>query len=392
VFWAIGNFLFCDDCFRNGRYQADLAGKAIPKSEKRIVFSPIQAQDGTWMTSDGIEFGDLKQIIDDCILLKYPNAFLPNKISISKDAILSLLDFAESLIQDPFQEPQFQSLVIENETSKEVISRCSSRKMELQKELIELEPTRKASQKTERIRPNELYPPTEIKCRKIERRIYKLEKRIREEQKRTLEIQKMFDDMLKYHPSRFPKEDLTSFRNALSCRCSYPPLISCQTDNLQNGSGQQPEPQTIQVDFELPVKSVSWELLEPQHTQLEDLIRHYSKQSKTGIEEYDIERLKFVYHFNPSEIYVGKAAFEGYVVFCFKAKGRAVLECPKSGNAIYLMKIVDWKKLSQLSKTELLHSYRRDVSRILHSDKWQYELELWIEHGGIPLLEPLNID
>jgi hypothetical protein len=207
-------------------------------------------------------------------------------------------------------------------------------------------------------------------------------------------ILEILNDSLKNHISTFQGKVLKRLQNALSHRCIYPPLLGNQFPRFEVEISDESASNllSLQIDPDVPIKSVPWELLESKHTQWEDLIRHYDKRSKSKNELYDIERLKFVYHFNPSEIYVGKAAFEGYVVFCFEAKERVVLECPKSGNAIYLMKIEDWKRLSQLSKIELLNNYRHDVSRILHSDKWRYELELWIEHGGIPLLEPLNID
>jgi hypothetical protein len=183
VFWAIGNFLFCDECFRNGRDQVELEGKSISKNEKRIVFSPIQTGDGTWITSDRVEFKDLSRFIDGCIQKISSEPFLVNKISISKSAVFSLLDFAESLISDPLQEPQFRNLVIEIEQIQELIIRCNCRKDELKKELLELEPKRKASWNTELVACNDLYPPTEKICQRKEHKIYNIEKRISDGQK-----------------------------------------------------------------------------------------------------------------------------------------------------------------------------------------------------------------
>ena len=56
---------------------------------------------------------------------------------------------------------------------------------------------------------------------------------------------------------------------------------------------------------------------------------------------------------HPDDIYIGRASFEGYVVFVFKKVNAAALDCPKVGNALYLMDADKWKFLSQLSKTEL---------------------------------------
>jgi hypothetical protein len=133
---------------------------------------------------------------------------------------------------------------------------------------------------------------------------------------------------------------------------------------------------------------VPWILLEPCGSPLvEKVLKHFRQFGKLRDEEYDRDRITFPFEFGPDKIYLGRTGWEGYVVFCFEAKGRAVLECPKYGNAIYLMQTRDWESLSKLSKTELRLEHRREVSRIIHINEWQYELGLWIESGWMPLFE-----
>jgi hypothetical protein len=141
------------------------------------------------------------------------------------------------------------------------------------------------------------------------------------------------------------------------------------------------------ADFDqLPVEYVQWVLLEPDGTSTrEPLLMHFRRLEVERNETYDETRLRLICTFNPDKIFLGKHAWEGYAVFCFERKGRAVLECPKFGNAIYLMPLEDWQALTQHSKTQLLTEYREIVRRLVHGGKFRQELEMWIESGGMPL-------
>lgn len=145
------------------------------------------------------------------------------------------------------------------------------------------------------------------------------------------------------------------------------------------------------LDFGIAVKRVPWKLLESKEGLWDQLVRHYTLLAEARKEDYDLERLRFTYSFAPNEVYVGADAFEGYVVFCFASKNLSVLECPKTGNALYLMRLTDWKSLSQLSKTELLETHRRDVYRIIHAEEWQHRLALCIKHGGFDGILELDL-
>ncbi|HYN24813.1 MAG TPA: hypothetical protein VES69_07185, partial [Pyrinomonadaceae bacterium] len=58
-----------------------------------------------------------------------------------------------------------------------------------------------------------------------------------------------------------------------------------------------------------------------------------------------------------------------YVVFYFALAQTAVLDCPVTGNAIYVFG-ENWKSLSRLTKSTLLNSRNRDINRIVHNGAW----------------------
>lgn len=55
-------------------------------------------------------------------------------------------------------------------------------------------------------------------------------------------------------------------------------------------------------------------------------------------DEFDESRLtQIIKLLNPTICYIGKEKFQGYVVFGFDLSEKVVLECPKYGNAIYII-------------------------------------------------------
>jgi hypothetical protein len=122
-------------------------------------------------------------------------------------------------------------------------------------------------------------------------------------------------------------------------------------------------------------KRLNWELLPPGTNSFPQIVRHFDYLSRRRTHVvYDIVRLHKVYSLHPDEIYVGIEEFEGYIVFYFSQPSIAVLECPVTGNAIYVFG-ENWKSLSRLSKSTLLNSGRSDVDRVIHNDGWFSQLE-----------------
>jgi hypothetical protein len=136
-----------------------------------------------------------------------------------------------------------------------------------------------------------------------------------------------------------------------------------------------------ELDFEpkSPIHRVYWELLKPSGDSWHEIVRHYEYLQRVRNERYELQRLKRIHDLGVDVIYVGLASFEGYVVFELKRFNCAVLDCPKVGNALYLMDADKWKFFTQLSKTELLDHHRTEVRRIIHGWGWFYELERELE-------------
>ena len=90
---------------------------------------------------------------------------------------------------------------------------------------------------------------------------------------------------------------------------------------------------------------------------------------------YDDSRINKVMGLNPSQAYLGCDEFDGYIVFLFKDCRHAVLECPWTGNALYLLE-GDWIALSKMSKSELLNQHYKHARRIIHDDSGNWFLKL----------------
>ncbi|HTV39858.1 MAG TPA: hypothetical protein VMF08_04740 [Candidatus Sulfotelmatobacter sp.] len=385
--------ILCDKC----RHRAQTYSQ-----NSRVVFSPVQSDDGIWKTSDDIGFGELREFIEACL---HPGEAILLKpfLAASWACVCALVDLLESRTADPLQDAEYLAITQNIRQMQEVISRLSHRKEELQRDASEHE------KKLNGNWSNALYGSLMKKLHKMGN----VERRIEDAQKQIETFRDLAESILSKHSSAVQHRTIQRLRrqflDAASSRdftthqigageqllineivehlpfAKPPPEESPVCDLNQRAERSAVNP--LQIGSEVPVKYVPWILLEPTDTTWQTLVRYYSSLSTIRREEYDFERLKFSYDFKPNEIYLGKAAFEGYVVFCFAVNGRVVLECPRKGNAIYLMTLDSWKPLSQKSKTELLHSHRREVRRVIHSDQWRYELECWITSGGTPLFE-----
>ncbi|MDC0275411.1 hypothetical protein OAL00_00590 [Verrucomicrobiales bacterium] len=99
-------------------------------------------------------------------------------------------------------------------------------------------------------------------------------------------------------------------------------------------------------------------------------------QRRYPAKQLDASRLEKIAALCPDEVYQGKHEFDGYFVFLFHRVSRAVLECPWVGNAIYVIH-GDWRKLSRLTKSDLLSRHQHEVRRIIHreSGNWYSDLK-----------------
>ena len=119
-----------------------------------------------------------------------------------------------------------------------------------------------------------------------------------------------------------------------------------------------------------PTWRLPWRLLPPGELTNERLRHHYKRlQHRNPHVRYDMERLEEAFSLEPEACYVGTDEFEGYVVFAFARTQAALLECPVYGNAIYVLG-PDWRRLSKMSKQDLLSGRPGGVTKIVHRGDW----------------------
>jgi hypothetical protein len=124
----------------------------------------------------------------------------------------------------------------------------------------------------------------------------------------------------------------------------------------------------------ITVERVHWRILPPGETgerRLREAIRNY--QQRHPELRINQDRINFALSFKPTHCYVGEEGFDGYFAFEFDKTSKVLLENPIEGNALYIFR-TDWRRLSKLSKTELLHDHKRQFRRIFHQDGWRKRL------------------
>lgn len=115
------------------------------------------------------------------------------------------------------------------------------------------------------------------------------------------------------------------------------------------------------------VKEIFWDLLPQGEWKTEGLIKTF-KDYGWSKDEFDESRLtQIIKILKPTICYIGKEKFQGYVVFGFDSSEKVVLECPKYGNAIYIIED-NWQEITKLSKWEARQLSQ--VTVIRHSDTW----------------------
>lgn len=115
----------------------------------------------------------------------------------------------------------------------------------------------------------------------------------------------------------------------------------------------------------LLIEELDWELLPPSKCTLQKLKLFYVEYSNNN--DYDLSRLTVLFSLKPIAVYKGKNSFNLYHAFIFDHTKNIVLECPKIGNAMYILRD-NWKELSKLTKSELIEQHKESISRIVHHD------------------------
>ena len=82
------------------------------------------------------------------------------------------------------------------------------------------------------------------------------------------------------------------------------------------------------------------------------------------------KRIEVMDSLDSSMKYIGIKEFEGYVVLLFDWTTKVYLDNPIKGNTAYIM-TGDWRKLSRLSKSQLLGGFPDQVDRVIHKGDWK---------------------
>jgi hypothetical protein len=126
----------------------------------------------------------------------------------------------------------------------------------------------------------------------------------------------------------------------------------------------------FRLDADIPASRLPWRLLPSGELSVQRLRNHYKTlQHRNPHVRYDPERIAKAFSLGPERCYIGTEEFDGYVVFTFAGTDKALLECPVYGNAIYVLG-PDWRRLSKMSKQDLLTGRPRGVDKIVHKGNW----------------------
>jgi len=128
----------------------------------------------------------------------------------------------------------------------------------------------------------------------------------------------------------------------------------------------------------IPVERFSFKLLPPGTWKIEDVIAHYRREAKRNsggwrAQEFEEWRLVAIESLGPSKCYVGKEQWNGYVVFEFPGSPRVALECPRKGNATYVL-WDDWKSMVVHSKGYIRDHFPHE--RVFHTDRGNWRREV----------------
>lgn len=142
-------------------------------------------------------------------------------------------------------------------------------------------------------------------------------------------------------------------------------------------------------------RKFSFVLLPPSQDGLRNVIEQYRRTSKAAHHslfdaQFNWERLEQIDTFHPIAHYVGTKSWKGYVVFEFQHSDKVVLECPRTGNATYILK-GNWRTMIAATKWELRTEFRHLVTRVVHISDWAYRVRHAVFGTGyVPVVAVVN--
>jgi hypothetical protein len=337
VFWTDGPQARCETCRK--------ADRKSYENSSVVVFAPKRDSSSRWHTDLSATFADRRVFIDECLRPATAKQF--------KDALIGDGDAIKQLIG------QLKSNILrEDDTEYARLLRALDEAIEREKIANQrIREQRQALASLQRVLRSMNWRKDD--CRPVRREIRDRQQHLRRSLKETAIITEQVRTVQDQVERRRRSHASTIQQHAVE-------RLKSEFDLWRKGE--------LDIGFENVARRVHWEILRPSGNSWDELVRHYEYLARVRNVRYELQRLKYVYQFGADETWVGRASFEGYVVFCFRDKQLAVLECPEVGNALYLMSLDDWKPLSRLSKTELLRFHPQEVRRLLHSDHWKSEL------------------
>jgi hypothetical protein len=177
------------------------------------------------------------------------------------------------------------------------------------------------------------------------------------------------------HKESAPPEELRPKFERTPCRFCQVPILKGEMERHLAQSHSQTEEWVPHGT----VRKFSFVLLPPSKESIREVIERYRNLTRShpyslmGV-DFEWERLEQIEHLNPSARYVGTKSWKGYVVFEFQFSDRVILECPKSGNATYILE-GNWREMIAASKRDLRSEYRHHCTRIIHCSDWIHRVK-----------------
>lgn len=174
----------------------------------------------------------------------------------------------------------------------------------------------------------------------------------------------------------------------LSLSYTIKPNVAAEVRMHFRKKGLKASPESDQVSQQLtsrspgiPVERFPFRIFPPGTWKIEDVIAHYRREAKRnpgGWCERELEewRLVEMNSMRPSKYYEGEKQWNDYVAFEFARSPRVVLECPRKGNATYIL-WDDWKNMITHSKGDLRDLFPHQFLRIIHRNKddWRRKIK-----------------
>ena len=114
-----------------------------------------------------------------------------------------------------------------------------------------------------------------------------------------------------------------------------------------------------------------FEIFPPGRWDSKGFTQHYKelvRQGKFQETEVQWERIREIENLKPVTRRKGKLKWNGYVVYEFAYTDNVVLECPVEGNAVYILKGNQWKRLIQLTKGEIRDKHKTSYKKVVHKN------------------------